>query len=240
MLSPLAFIHSAVVAQIAILDLTLSANNAAVAAPACAALPSPMRRRAMLLGGAAAIALRAALLVVLSYVIGLPYIRAFGGAYLCFAGFQLLTPPRTVHSNATKSSSIGSVVKSIALGDMVMSIDNALAISAVTSKLTHYGTAYGVAGVCLSIPVVMFGSSLVATAIERFPIVTWVGGGLLGWVGVELALSDPRLAPFRLVLDFSVAGKQVPAAEMFGFCAVALVGRISNLRAARSGAINLN
>lgn len=233
-------VNWAVIAQIAILDLTLSANNAAVAAPSCAALPSPQRRQAMLLGGAAAIALRAALLAVLSHVISLPYIRAFGGAYLCFAGYQLLTQTSAVRSNATRFTSIGSAVRAIALGDVLMSIDNVLAISAITSHLPHDGIAYGVAGVCLSIPVVMFGASLMATVIHRFPIVMWVGGGLLGWVGVDLALSEPHLEFFRYLFDVSIAGRGVPVAEIAGFCAVVLAARIANRRAARSRALNLN
>ncbi|CAB3754044.1 hypothetical protein LMG29542_02230 [Paraburkholderia humisilvae] len=233
-------VNWAVIAQIALLDLTLSANNAAVAAPSCAALPSPQRRQAMMLGGAAAIALRAALLAILRHVIGLPYIRAIGGAYLCFAGYQLLTQTSAMPANGTGFTSIGSAIRAIALGDVLMSIDNVLAISAITRQLPHNGIAYGVAGVCLSIPVVMFGASLMATVIERLPVVMWIGAGLLGWVGVDLALSEQHLESFRYLSDVPIAGREVPVAQIVGFCAVVLVARIANRRAARSRALNLN
>lgn len=233
-------VNWAAIAQIAILDLTLSANNAAVAAPSCASLAPAQRRRAMVLGGASAIALRAAMLGVFSLVIGIPYIRAIGGAYLCVAGYQLLAQKAEIRIVGTGSRTISSAVRAIAFGDVLMSIDNVLAISAITGHMPRYGIAYGVAGICLSIPIVMFGASVLASVIERFPIVMWIGGGLLGWVGADLALSEPHLASLRALIDFPIQGRGVPVAEIAAFCAVVLAAQIANRRAARLRALNLN
>lgn len=239
-LAPVTFINWPVIVQIAILDLTLSANNAIVAAPSCAALAPLQRFRAMVFGGAAAIALRAALLAALTHVIDLPYVRLFGGAYLCFAGYHLLTQEAPTRAPTRRHTSIGRAIRAIAFGDVLMSIDNVLAISAITQRLPRDGVEYGVAGVCLSIPVVMFGARLLAVVISRLPIVMWIGGGLLGWVGVDLMLAATHVEFLNRIRDGASSGSVVAVADVTGFLSVVLLARCSNQRAARSRPLNLN
>lgn len=181
------------VVKIAVLDLTLSVNNAAAAAPACAALPRALRWHAMIVGALGATAVRVAMLAVVAFLLGFPALRIVAGIYLLFAGYRLLAgdraQSRTVHGSVTV---LGAAL-SILLADASLSLDNVLAVAAAAHQLPSNGMFYAVAGVAFSIPIVMFGAGLLAAVLGPFPIVMWLGGALIGWVAMEVALSDPLL-----------------------------------------------
>ena len=108
-----------------------------------------------------------------------------------------------------------------------MSIDNVLAVAAAAHSSDAHSTIYAIAGVCLSIPIIVFGAGLLTKVMDRFPVIVWVGGGLLGWVGVEMAISDPLVVPYASWTTVTYFGHSLPFAELLGFLLVILAALVS-------------
>ena len=211
--------------QIIGIDILLSGDNAVVIAMACRSLPPAKQRLGIILGVAAAIILRIAFTIGLQYVIGLPWLMLTGGVLLLWIAIQLLLEGgKGPHAVAPSKSLIGAVT-TIALADIVMSLDNVLAIA---------GAAKGhpeliVFGVALSIPLIMGGASLVIGLLKRYPILIWGGAALLGWIAGGLIAGEPMLAPFLASATAStgIAAKtMVLGGETAGAVFVIVIGGI--------------
>lgn len=176
------------------IDIMLGVDNAIVIALACAALPAAMRKKAIFWGTAGAVGLRAILLVFAGFLMGMPYIKLIAGAYLLFIGYKLLiSHNENEEHNIAPADKVFTAVKTILIADFMMSLDNVLAVAGAAQSAGEHSTWYAIAGIALSIPVIIFGATALVGVMNRYPIIIWLGAGLLGWVGMEMMLTDPLL-----------------------------------------------
>lgn len=185
----------AALVKIILLDIVLGGDNAVVIALACAGIPLAYQRKAILLGTGAAIGMRIIILLLASYIVAIPFVKLVAGLMLLWIGYKLLTGSDGDHK-VEPQSRMWDAVKAIAIADLVMSIDNVFAVTGAAQSAGEHSGAYAVAGVLLSIPIIVFGATLITKLIDRFPIIVWIGGGLLGWVAAEMIVGDPKVAPY--------------------------------------------
>jgi YjbE family integral membrane protein len=175
------------VLQIVWIDLLLSGDNAIVIALACRNLPPEQRQMGMLLGAGAAIGLRIIFALMITFLLGVPFLKIIGGLLLLWIGVKLATGEDEAHEDVKASDQLWGAVKTIAIADAVMSLDNVLAISAAS----HGNVWLFIFGLLLSIPLIIFGAQLITSIIERFPVFIWLGAALLGWIAGEMIATDP-------------------------------------------------
>lgn len=185
-LSDPAFLSSLL--QIIVIDILLGGDNAVVIALACRHLPEAQRRKAILGGVAGAVVLRILLLFVASYVLGWPLLKAIGGILLLWIGIKLLLPDEE-EADVKAGSTLCQAIWIIVVADVVMSLDNVIAVSGAAQG--HLGLA--IAGVLISIPIIIFGSQLILRLMQRFRSLVVVGAALLGWIAGKLIASDELL-----------------------------------------------
>lgn len=191
------------VVQIVWIDVVLSGDNAVVIAMACRDLRPRERRWGMIIGAGAAAALLVIFTLSVSALIQLPGLRIVAAGALLFIAVRLLGPKsRRPADTLPPAESLWRAVWLIVAADVVMSLDNAVAVAAVANG--RYGLL--ALGLAISIPTVVAGSAIVLALIERFPIIIWIGGAILGWVAGELLVSDPLLAPHMVALIDAIFG----------------------------------
>lgn len=179
------------------IDVILSGDNAVVIALAARALPPEQQRKAILWGCGFAIALRVALTVVAAQLMQLPLLEILGGCLLLWIGVGLLqgeAPSTTSTHTPHRHAGMFTAIRTILLADLVMCLDNVIAVAA---------TAQGnmvllVLGLAISIPLVIFGSTLMIKLMERFPVIITLGAALIGWVGGETIVNDNLLHGYTL------------------------------------------
>ncbi len=175
------------------INILLSGDNAVVIAMACRSLPPRQRMVGIMLGAGAAVLLRVIFTVALQYMLGLPWLRLIGGVLLLYIAVKLLTQEEEAGEDSIAGSdNIWGAVKTVAIADMVMSLDNVLAIA---------GAAKGhpwliVFGLVISIPLIVAGATLIMSLLNRFPALVWAGAALLGWIAGELVMEDPVSNPY--------------------------------------------
>jgi YjbE family integral membrane protein len=178
------------------IDILLSADNAVVIALACRSLPHRQRRLAIWLGAGAAVALRVVFTLSVAQLLVLPFVKSVGGGILLIIAIQLVAEQHDA-KEAKPGHSIWDSVRIIVVADIVMSLDNAVAIAAAAK-----GSALLILiGLALSIPLIVYGSTLALSLLVRYPALVWAGAALLGWVAGELIGADRDLAAlsgFRL------------------------------------------
>ena len=171
------------------INIILSGDNAVVIAMAARSLPPAQQNKAVLLGSGAAVVLRIALTVVAAKLLALPYLQVLGGALLLWIGVQLLSEEEDDDGEEKQYGSMFAAVRTILLADLVMSLDNVIAVAAAAQG----SMVLLVLGLAISIPLVIFGSTLMIKLMERFPIIIMLGAALIGWVGGETIVSDVAL-----------------------------------------------
>ncbi|MEN9591180.1 MAG: hypothetical protein RLZZ481_2966, partial [Pseudomonadota bacterium] len=172
--------------QILLVNIVLSGDNAVVIALAARSLPPQQQKLAIMWGSGAAIAMRIVLTIFAVQLLTLPYLKLIGAVLLVWIGIQLLSEDEG-EENVAASSTLGAAIKTILLADLVMSLDNVLGVAAAAKG----SMPLLIIGLAVSIPLVIFGASLLLKVMERFPIIITIGGGLLGWVAGEMAVTDP-------------------------------------------------
>ncbi|WP_432723428.1 TerC family protein [Jeongeupia wiesaeckerbachi] len=177
-------------------DVMLGVDNAIVIALACAGIRPALRKRAMFVGTAGAILLRAVLLACAGWLMTIPYLKLVAGAYLLVIGVKLLTSSDDAHGNVQSSDNFAGAIKTIIIADLMMSIDNVFAVVGAADSTGAHSTVYAIAGIVLSIPIILFGATAIMQLMERFPIIVWIGAGMMGWIGAEMILTEPVLAPY--------------------------------------------
>jgi YjbE family integral membrane protein len=217
----LATIDWSAILKIVGIDIMLGVDNAIVIALACNALPAHMRKRAVLLGTAGAVGLRAILLVFAGYLLGLTWVKLVAGAYLLYIGYSLLMDSEDEH-DVKSADHIWGAVQTIIVADFMMSLDNVLAVVGASQSAGEHSTAYAIAGIALSIPIIIFGAQGIMKLMDRFPIIIWLGAGLLGWVGAEMIITDPVLADYMSRVHNSLHDWTHLAYKVAGFCAVVM------------------
>ncbi len=185
--------HWGAVLQIIIIDILLGGDNAVVIALACRNLPREQRMKGILWGTAGAIVLRIVLIAFAVVLLQVPFLKLVGGALLLWIGVKLLLPDEEdEHGNLTSATTLWSAVKTIVIADFVMSLDNVIAIAGAAQQADpDHQMGLVVFGLLVSIPIIVWGSTLVLRLIERYPIVILFGGGLLGWIAGGMMISDP-------------------------------------------------
>jgi YjbE family integral membrane protein len=176
------------VLEIIWVNIILSGDNAVVIAMACRSLPVAQRRTGMVLGAGVAVVLRIIFTVLVATLLSTPFLKIIGSLLLLWVAVKLITG-EDEGSEIAASERLMHAVRTIAIADAVMSLDNVLAIAAVAQD----STALLVLGLAISIPLIVAGATLIMVLLERFPILVWAGAALLGWIAGEMLISDPAL-----------------------------------------------
>lgn len=171
------------------INIILSGDNAVVIALAARSLPPHQQNKAVLFGSGAAVLMRIGLTVVAVQLLALPYLQIVGGMLLLWIGVQLLGDEDEGEGEAKEYGSLMAAVRTILIADLVMSLDNVIAVAAAAKG----STTLLILGLAISIPLVIFGSTLMIKLMERFPIIVVLGAALIGWVGGETIISDTAL-----------------------------------------------
>ncbi len=174
-------------AKIIAFDLILSGDNAVVIGMAANRLSPVNRRRAIIVGGAGAVILRIIFTALVAYLLDIPLIQAAGGMLLIWIAFRLAKPHQIEESHVASADTLLAAIKTIIVADAIMSLDNMLAVGAAAEGelwLLLFGLG-------LSIPILLFGSALIADLLSRFPILMWVGVLILVHTAVHMASGDP-------------------------------------------------
>ncbi len=191
------------VGQIIMIDILLGGDNAVVIALACRNLPDKLRTRGIIYGTAGAIILRVILIAFALALLAIPYLKIVGAVLLLWIGVKLLQPEAEDNHNISSSDKLWAAVKTVIVADLVMSIDNVLAIAgAAQGAHQDHQLALVVFGLLVSIPIIVAGSQLVLKLMARFPVVITLGAMLLGWIAGQMAYSDPAIKPYLPEADF--------------------------------------
>jgi YjbE family integral membrane protein len=177
-----------VFAEVLLVNLVLSGDNAVVIGLAARGLEPSARQRAILLGGSFAVALRLALTIPAERLLTVPFLRAGGGFLLIWVAYRLLVADESSESSGD-AETIFKAVRLIVLADLTMSLDNILAVAAVAERSEH-DVLVLTFGLLLSIPIVLVGGNLVARLMHRVPILVWIGAAILGYTAGELIVKD--------------------------------------------------
>src|SRR5690242_17210047 len=208
---------SVAILQIIWIDLLLSGDNAVVIALACRSLPPHLRKWGIILGAGVAILLRIVFALIISELLLVPFLKVAGGLLLVWIAVKLAKGEEAEEKNIAASDKLYKAVWTIAIADAVMSLDNVVAIAAV-SKGDPWLFGFGLA---LSIPLIMVGSQLIMKMIEKLPIIVWAGAALLGWIAGEMVATDPFIAE-----KFTIAPHSTPVyvAAAIGAVLVVAIG----------------
>ncbi|MBB6675588.1 TerC family protein [Cohnella nanjingensis] len=189
--------NAVVFAQIVLINLLLSGDNAIVIAMAGRRLPPGQRQAAVWWGAAAAVLLRCVLTVGAVALLDIPFLQTVGAILLLGIALKLLLDQKDQHGETRAASTLAGAVWTIVVADFVMSLDNVLAVAAVADG----DIALLVIGIAMSIPIIIWGSSFIMRLLDRFPFLAYVGGALLGYASGEMLLKDRGLAPLLSRLD---------------------------------------
>ncbi|MED4601138.1 TerC family protein [Paenibacillus validus] len=175
--------------EIMLINIVLSGDNAVVIALASKNLPVAQRKQAIWWGAFGAIALRVLLTLAAVYVLDIPYIQGIGSLLLLWIAIKLLVD-EDGHSDVKEASTLGKAISTIILADFVMSLDNVLAIAAKAKG--EVGVI--ILGIGLSIPIIIWGSNLVVTLLKKFPVLVFLGAGILGYTAGEMFMADEQIS----------------------------------------------
>jgi YjbE family integral membrane protein len=191
------------VGQIIMIDILLGGDNAVVIALACRKLPDKQRTMGILWGTAGAIVLRVILIFFALTLLAIPFLKIVGAILLVWIGVKLLAPDHDdAHGSIEGSDRLWGAVKTVIVADLVMSIDNVIAIAgAAESAGGDHKMPLVVFGLLVSIPIIVWGSQLVIKLMDRFPAIITIGGMLLGWIAGTMAVTDPALVNPEVMKD---------------------------------------
>lgn len=173
------------------IDILLSGDNALVIALACRSLPPQQRKWGMILGAGAAVTMRILFATVIVALMTIPYLKLIGGLALLVIAAKLIVPDTESAGEVDAASSLLQAVRLIVVADLVMSLDNVIAIAAAADgSITLL-----VFGLLVSIPLIIAGATLIIAVLDRLPILVWAGAALLGWIAGHVIATDIAVAP---------------------------------------------
>ncbi len=194
--------------SITLINLILSGDNAVVIAMAARTLPKEHRLKGIVLGAAVAVLLRVVFTFFVAEILGMDYVRLIGGAVIVWIAIKLFVEDEEAEIAHKEAASLWQAIWIIVVADITMALDNMLAVGAAS----HGNLLLLLIGLGLSVPFVVFGSTLLARLIDRFPIIIYIGAALLGKIGGEMIITDPVIgrfiAPTRLItytIEFAFA-----------------------------------
>ena len=230
------------VGQIIMIDILLGGDNAVVIALACRKLPPAQRTKGIMWGTAGAIGLRVILIFFALTLLAIPFLKLVGAALLVWIGVKLLAPEdEDGHGDIQASDKLWAAAKTVIVADLVMSVDNVIAIAgAAEGAGGDHKMPLVVFGLLVSIPIIVWGSQLVIKLMDRFPVIIVAGGMLLGWIAGTMAVTDPAVLGYMPTVPAGKAGAlpEVSAAVRYGagVAGAALVYLIGMLVKRRRGA----
>ncbi|MDQ8033322.1 MAG: TerC family protein [Bordetella sp.] len=181
----------AAVFQIILIDILLGGDNAVVIALACRNLEPKQRMKGILWGTAGAIGLRVLLIGFALTLLTIPFLKVVGALLLLWVGVKLLIPEGDAHSNIKGGTSVLAAVKTIIVADFVMSLDNVIAIAGAAQGADEaHQLGLVIFGLVVSVPIIIWGSTIVLKLIDRFPMVITIGAALLGWIAGGMLVTD--------------------------------------------------
>jgi YjbE family integral membrane protein len=205
------------VLQIIWIDLLLAGDNAVVIALACRNLPPKVRMWGMVLGAGVAILMRIGFTFIIVTLMTMPFLKIAGGLALFYIAIKLLVPEDSHKDEEVPASEkLWAAVRTIAIADVIMSLDNVIAIAAASKG----NTALFVFGLLVSIPLIIAGARLFMDLLQRYPALIWAGGALLGWIAGQVIATDP------VVKDFIIPAYGENTAHILEYLSAALGGII--------------
>jgi YjbE family integral membrane protein len=178
--------------SILLANIVLSGDNAVVIAMAARTLQPSQRGKAIFWGSAAAIVMRILLTIVAIQLLSLPYLKMIGAVLLVYIGVDLLRGEEDGDGDGKEINGLAAAIRTILIADLVMSLDNVLAVAAAAKG----NLPLLVLGLLISIPLIIFGATLLTKVMERFPIIITVGAALLGFLAGEMLLTDPAVTSY--------------------------------------------
>ena len=204
-------------------NIILSGDNAVVIAMAARSLKPELQGKAIFWGSAAAIVMRIGLTIVAIQLLALPYLKLIGAILLVYIGVTLLMQEDEGEGETKEVGSMAAAIRTILIADLVMSLDNVLAVAAAAKG----NLPLLVLGLVVSIPLIIFGSTLLLKVMERFPIIITIGAALLGFLAGEMLLTDPAVVGwFGKMSETTIA-----VAGVLGAALVVALGKILGRRA---------
>jgi YjbE family integral membrane protein len=206
------------VGQIIMIDILLGGDNAVVIALACRKLPPAQRTKGIIWGTAGAIILRVILIFFALTLLAIPFLKLVGAILLVWIGVKLLAPDEDGHGDINASDKLWAAVKTIIVADLVMSVDNVIAIAGAAQGAGEHQMVLVIFGLVVSIPIIVWGSQLVIKLMDRFPMIITAGGMLLGWIAGTMAVTDPAIVGHMPLASELVEGKlpEVVASVKYG------------------------
>jgi YjbE family integral membrane protein len=217
------------VLQIVWINVLLSGDNAVVIALACRQLPPKQRLAGMTLGTAVALVLRLIFASVIATLMLLPYLKVVGGIALLWIAASLLVPNEGPDDNASASDSLWRAVKLIAVADVVMSLDNVIAVAAAADG----NFALLIFGLGISIPAIVAGANIIMALLNYFPLIIWAGAALLGWIAGDVIATDPIVADYAASFGPDIPARVNLVCAIVGVAGTLGAGAISRARHAR-------
>ena len=175
--------------QIIVVNIVLSGDNAVVIALAARSLPPAQQKQAIIWGSVAAIIMRVILTIVAVEMLKLPYLKIIGALLLFWIAIQLLVPEDEEGDGIKSSGNIWTAIRTILIADLVMSLDNVIGVAAAAKG----DDVLLILGLAISIPLIIFGSTIILKLMDRYPVIITGGAALLGWVAGEMLITDPAI-----------------------------------------------
>lgn len=223
--------------QIIVVNILLSGDNAVVIALAARSLPAHQQKQAIIWGSVAAIIMRVILTIVAVEMLKLPYLKIIGGLLLFWIAIQLLVPEDDGGEGIESSNNVLVAIRTILIADLVMSLDNVIGVAAAAKG----DNILVVLGLAISIPLIIFGSTILVKLMDRFPIIITGGAALLGWVAGEMLITDPILVSWIttnlpwMEIHLPLVGG-ISWGQILGAAFVVAVGKLMAMRAEKAEA----
>jgi len=211
--------------QIIWIDIILSGDNAVVIALACRRLPQHQQRVAILAGTGAAIGLRVAMATVVTLLLEISYLKLVGSVLLLWIAIKLLAPQDEEGGEGASIGNLWQAIRTIVIADFVMSLDNVIGIAAAAKGSVLLLTL----GLMISIPLIVFSSTMILKFMGRYPWIVTLGGALLGYIAGEMAVTD------RAVTGWITGHAPMlhTVGPILGVVFVIVVGKVLAVRAAK-------
>lgn len=200
--------------SIVILDLVLAGDNAVVIAMAAHRLPDELKKKAVLVGTAGAVIIRIIMTLLAVYLLSIPYLQALGGLLLLPIAIKLLAPAKEGH--VEEADNFAGAVKTIIVADAAMGIDNVLAVAGAA----HGSFLLVVIGLVISVPIVVGSSQIIGKLLDNWPVLIYLGAGILGWTGGSMLVHDASIGPVIVSALGSMASIIIPAVLAVGVCVI--------------------
>lgn len=208
--------YLSILSGIIVVNLLLSGDNALIVALASRRLPAAQRQKAIFWGSAGAIGMRILLVMITTALLRVPYLQFAGGLFLLWVAQKLAADDQSAQHEVNAANSLPEAIKTILMADLVMSLDNVVAIAGVAGG----NIVLLVIGLGISIPVIIWGSKLIAVAMERWPLIIAIGASFLGWTAGDMVLADVKMQFLteRFVwVRWTVPGSFAGIVALFGF-----------------------